>query len=245
MNEKPGYYAIIPANVRYDKNLTPSARLLYGEITALCNEKGYCWASTKYFQNLYGVSHVSIQNWLKDLDDFGYIQRKVFYKEGTKEIDKRVITINNNPSKENLTRGSKENFTTQQRNLYNPNKENLTENIIFNNTNNNSSSNKQNPYQLYQELFGVLNPINQENITKWIEDLSEELVIEAMKKAALDNKSYSYAEGILKQWDKHNVKTLEDVKARETSFANNHTQNKRNARKRLENSGSREYDDLF
>ncbi|GBD73867.1 Uncharacterized protein TEHN7126_1986 [Tetragenococcus halophilus subsp. halophilus] len=244
MNEKPGYYAIIPANVRYDRNLIPSARLLYGEITALCNEKGYCWASTEYFQNLYGVSRVSIQNWLKDLEDCGYIQRKVFYKEGTKEIDKRVITINNNPSKENLTRGSKENFTTPQRNLYNPSKENLTENITSNNTNNNSSS-KENPYQLYQELFGVLNPINQENITKWIEDLNEELVIEAMKKAALDNKPYSYAEGILKQWDKHNIKTLEDVKARETSFANNYSQNKSNARNRLENSGSSEYDDLF
>ena len=77
MDEKKSYYAIIPANVRYDADLTPNAKLLYGEITALCNEKGYCWAKNKYFAELYSTSEKSITRWIKNLTDKGYIQTDV------------------------------------------------------------------------------------------------------------------------------------------------------------------------
>ncbi|NBK08169.1 helix-turn-helix domain-containing protein [Enterococcus asini] len=82
MSENRSYYAIIPANVRYDKRLPANAKLLYGEITALCNEKGFCWAGDKYFADLYGVSKVSIQKWLKALQENGYITKELIYKEG-------------------------------------------------------------------------------------------------------------------------------------------------------------------
>ena len=58
--DQPSYYAIVPANVRYDKRLSANQKLLYGEITALCNKTGECWASNKYFAELYEVSNTSI-----------------------------------------------------------------------------------------------------------------------------------------------------------------------------------------
>jgi len=100
---KPNYYAIIPAEVRYNKKLTPNAKLLYAEITALCNMNGKCTASTEYFCRLYEVSRVSIQKWLKILEDNYYIKRVNIYKLGSKEIDKRVITLVNIPTQEKLT----------------------------------------------------------------------------------------------------------------------------------------------
>lgn len=93
IDEKKGYFAVIPANVRYDDSLPPNAKLLYGEITALCNAEGYCWASNKYFAELYGVSIASIKRWIKALIDSGYISSKLIYKEGSKEIDTRWIQI--------------------------------------------------------------------------------------------------------------------------------------------------------
>ncbi|QIS83127.1 helix-turn-helix domain-containing protein [Enterococcus faecium] len=91
------YYAIIPANVRYDDSLIPSAKLLYGEITALCNEKGYCWASNEYFADLYGVNKETISRWVSDLIKFGYLNREIIYKEGTNQIINRYLRINQYP----------------------------------------------------------------------------------------------------------------------------------------------------
>ena len=101
--EKPNYYAVIPANVRYSKKLTPNAKLLYAEITALCNMNGKCTASTDYFCKLYEVSRISIQKWLKILENNNYIRRVNIYKQGSKQIETRVITLVNIPCKEKLT----------------------------------------------------------------------------------------------------------------------------------------------
>ena len=91
--EKPSYYAIIPANVRYDKRLTDKAKLLYGEITCLTNKTGECWASNPYFADLYGVSKQTISNTISLLIKYGYITSELIYKDGGKEVEKRVLKI--------------------------------------------------------------------------------------------------------------------------------------------------------
>ena len=37
-------YSVIPARVRDDHTLRPNAKLLYGELSALAQAEGYCWA---------------------------------------------------------------------------------------------------------------------------------------------------------------------------------------------------------
>jgi len=111
VKEKPNYYAVIPSEVRYSKKLTPNAKLLYAEITALCNMNGKCTASTQYFCRVYEVSRGSIQNWLKMLEDNGYIERTVIFKQGSKEILSRYIKLTDKGSLKNCTDNTNINIT--------------------------------------------------------------------------------------------------------------------------------------
>ena len=110
MKQQPNYYAIISAEVRYDKNLTANAKLLYAEITALLNMNGECFATNKYFSNLYGKSIVTISKWIKELITNGYVSSSYTYKGGTKEIDRRYLSILKGGIKENDKGGIKEKF---------------------------------------------------------------------------------------------------------------------------------------
>ena len=92
--DKPSYFAILTADVRYDKTLKPLARLLYAEITALCNKEGYCWSSNQYFADLYEVDPKTVSGWIGQLKTKGYITVQLEYKENTKQVLKRYIRIN-------------------------------------------------------------------------------------------------------------------------------------------------------
>lgn len=118
MKENPTYYANIPANVRYS-NLKPNAKLLYGEITALSNKLGYCFASNSYFAELYGVSKNTVSRWIGDLNKLGFISVEI-ERNSNKQITKRIIGIvqkdvraNDKMSKENNTR-----INTTSNNIY-------------------------------------------------------------------------------------------------------------------------------
>lgn len=137
-DDKKSYYAIIPASVRYDKRLTANAKLLYGEITALCNEQGYCWASNDYFASLYEVSKQSISHWIKQLCDYGYIKSSLIYAEGTKEIKARYLTL--------LLEGTIENYAT-------PTVEKFKDNITSSNNTNNNTSKKNEVDDLFDQFY--------------------------------------------------------------------------------------------
>ena len=91
-NERPGYYAIIPADVRYDDRIPANAKLLYGEISSLIGAAGFCYASNQYFARIYGMSVDSITRLFKKLEDNGYIRREI-EKDQTGQVVRRKIFL--------------------------------------------------------------------------------------------------------------------------------------------------------
>jgi hypothetical protein len=91
INEKPSFYAILPAYVRYEKRLKPAERLLFAEISALTNKFGYCTASNGYFAELYGIEKETVSRWVNHLAKLGFLRLELVY-EG-KQIKGRKIWI--------------------------------------------------------------------------------------------------------------------------------------------------------
>ncbi len=94
IEDRPNYYAIIPAHVRYDNELKANEKLLFGEITALCDRLGYCWSTNEYFANLYNVSKETISRWINHLIKKGYLFSEMIYKENSGEILNRILKLN-------------------------------------------------------------------------------------------------------------------------------------------------------
>ena len=149
------FYAIIPAFIRYDKRLPMLSRFLYGELTALCSEKGYCWASNRYFAELYEVSIETISRYIAKLKEFGYI--RITYDSSKKDNDRRIyitdIPIENielttetkaEPEEEDTTIPLTKTSNTLDENIKPPltkTSNTLDENIKHNNTCNNTCNN--------------------------------------------------------------------------------------------------------
>lgn len=73
--------------------------------------------------------------------------------------------------------------------------------------------------QYYVENYGELTNQMLETYTSWIDRLSENIVIEAMKRALNVQNPYNYSIELLEKWHRNNVVTMEDVKRLENIFS--------------------------
>ena len=82
----------IPSELWLTSKLTMQEKLFLVEINSLDNEEG-CFATNQYFSNFFNISKTRVTTVLNNLIEKGFINRKIQYEKGTKQIIKRVLNI--------------------------------------------------------------------------------------------------------------------------------------------------------
>ncbi|MCH1626755.1 DnaD domain-containing protein [Ferdinandcohnia quinoae] len=134
---------------------------------------------------------------------------------------------------------------TQELNLHNGQNEKQNQSTLNNNTNlatevpsqtlPSSSKADLNPFQFYEENgFGVRGGFISKKIHAWCNDLSEELVIEAMK-LAVENGSarWNYVEAVLSDWVDKGYQSVEDVHSARLAYKQRQKQQVSNQQKAI------------
>ena len=120
--------SFITISILGDNRLTFLERLLLIHIISLSKKNGYCWATNKYFSNIYNVTTVTISKSISNLATFNYI--KINFDNKNTNNTKRIIKLSDdlknklNSIKENLNISYKENFK-QYNNKLNKNKDKI------------------------------------------------------------------------------------------------------------------------
>lgn len=88
------YFAVIPAAVFYDLELTANEKLFYGVLSALSQKEGYCWANNERLAACFScggheISPRSVERWLATLKKRGHIRTQSLTKNG-KFVGRRI-----------------------------------------------------------------------------------------------------------------------------------------------------------
>ena len=202
----------IPKEIWLSKDLSTNEKILLAEIDSLGGSSDGCFASNQYFADFFDLSKDRISRLVSGLKNKGYITVELIYKEGTCEVDKRIIKLNPYSyfyqGVQNHQGGIGENT------------KDITNNYNINNNNNKTSKKKttKEPRHKYGEFKNVL--LSDKDLEKLKAEYGEELVEKYIKKMdewiELNGRRYKNYYLALRQWmNKEVSKKQEKVEKQE------------------------------
>lgn len=215
MKEQPNYYSIIPAHVRYDKELKPMEVIMYGELTALSNKYGYSYASNNYFAELYNVHKKTVSTWISNLKEKGYIDTVVIRDENMTVTERRIYITAPYPSNHGEGYPQKSGDPIHKKTEEN--------NTRINNTRINRDSDETSKSFQYisNNLEIIQSPLKAQQLEEAIKDFKDnklEIVTVATDYCRENSKGVNYLIKVLENWSKDGVdtkeKTISKVKPR-------------------------------
>ena len=206
MKEQPNYYSIIPAHVRYDKELKPMEVIMYGELTALSNKYGYSYASNNYFAELYNVHKKTVSTWISNLKEKGYIDTVVIRDENMTVTERRIYITAPYPSNHGEGYPQKSGEPIHKKTEEN--------NTRINNTRINRDSDETSKSFQYisNNLEIIQSPLKAQQLEEAIKDFKDNklgIVTVATDYCKENNKGINYLIKVLENWSKDGVDTKE------------------------------------
>ena len=202
----------IPRHIWLDKNLKPIEKILLAEIDSLGGSSDGCFASNQYFADFFDLSKDRISRLVSGLKNKGYITVELIYKEGTCEVDKRIIKLN---PYSYFYQG-----VQNHQGGIGKNTKDITNNYNINNNNNKASKKKttKEVRHKYGEFKNVL--LSDKDLEKLKAEYGEELVEKYIKKMdewiELNGRRYKNYYLALRQWmNKEVSKKQEKVEKQE------------------------------
>lgn len=167
-------------------------------------KKGQRLTSIENIAKETNLSEQNVRTALKKLKSTGEITIKVTNKYSLITIEKYDIyqMYNSVTNKQNNNQINKQLTNNQQ----------TTNKQLTTNNNDNNDNNVNNIVECYEQNIGFLNPASAELIFSYLDELSEELIIQAIKIASQRNKrSAKYISGILNDWARKGFKVIADI----------------------------------
>lgn len=135
---KPSYYSIMTADVRYSNDLSCFDKILYSDITALCNKNGYCTATNGYFSDVFNKSNKTISRSISNLVSNGFVESVITREESEFSLRKLYIKDTVQVDRdENVQPLDEDVHTPLDKNVQTP----MVKNVQHNNINNNNINN--------------------------------------------------------------------------------------------------------
>lgn len=151
------YYAIIPHFILNNKELSDKAKILYGHISTMTNQKGYCWASNCNLAKIMDCSSVTISRLINKIVRKGYL-KSVMIRKNKEIVERRLYLSDNylNQNDKNPIIKNDKNLDTSYQNCIEPMIKNDKNPIVKNdkeniNNINNKINNKNNNDFLFSE----------------------------------------------------------------------------------------------
>lgn len=223
----------IPANVWLSKELTMQEKIFLVEIKSLDNERG-CFASNDYFSEHFQLSKSRCSEVISKLKEKELLTIELIYKDNSKQVDKRIIRVNYahplfNDGIRQIEGGVRKTEAPIRdsegglRDIEDPPSENAKDNsTLINNTDyiSNTTNRSREVFNTIQNNIRFnLSPIEIDTVDYWLKDYPHELILEAIRRAVLANKTnLRYIETILMDWQKKRITTVAEVERDDEAF---------------------------